>query len=342
MYDDGLGGTKDLGEAVRWYRLAATQGSVDAAFTLARLLCRGKDPKDLVEAAHLFRHAAEHGSDDAEIMANAQYALAQMHHLGQGLPRDQSEALRLAGLAADQGHEDARRFVERWASEFRSGSNPEHAPRRLVEAERAFRRAEQEGDADKSVLAKLEDAWLMAAFAAARELYGPAQLLIGRLYRQGHRFVMMQSDEEAAQWYRRAGIGKMAKAQVALAECYEAGRGVVQSDEEAARWYGYAATEVHPDAEAQYVVGGFYLRGVRGKPKDVKEAFHFFRLAAAQGHTGAHYTIGFCLLTGKYGVAQDIDTGRGYLLRAADAGHAGARDLLDSVARILEADAAGR
>jgi len=116
----------------------------------------------------------------------------------------------------------------------------------------------------------------------------------------------MQSDEEAAQWYRRAGIGKMAKAQVALAECYEAGRGVVQSDEEAARWYGYAATEVHPDAEAQYVVGGFYLRGVRGKSKDVKEAFRFFSLAAEQGHAEAQFTLG-CIAhdTGRLDIALD-------------------------------------
>jgi TPR repeat protein len=34
---------------------------------------------------------------------------------------------------------------------------------------------------------------------------------------------MMQSDEEAAHWFRRAGTGKMAEAQVALAECYESG-----------------------------------------------------------------------------------------------------------------------
>jgi len=140
---------------------------------------------------------------------------------------------------------------------------------------------------DKSALLRLEDVWLMVLFAAARELYGPAQLQIGHLYRQGHRFVMMQSDEEAAQWFRRAGIGKMAAAQVELAECYETGRALAQSDEEAARWYGYAVTEVHPDAEAQYVVGGFYLRGERGKPKDLKEAARFFRFAAAQGHTAA-------------------------------------------------------
>mmetsp|Transcript_30881 Transcript_30881/g.77198 ORF Transcript_30881/g.77198 Transcript_30881/m.77198 type:complete len:360 (+) Transcript_30881:93-1172(+) len=246
-------------EAASWLRLAAEQGSPGAAFRLATLLCDGSQAlQDHDEAARWFHRAAEQ-DDDPNLRANWLWELAQMHNQGIGQPRCQSEAVRLAGLAADQGHPKAQQFVKRWASEFRTGSNPEHAPHRLVEAERAFQRAEQEGDANKSAPVELEDRWLMAVFAASRELYAPAQLQIGRLYRQGHRFVMMQSDEEAAQWFRRAGIGKMAKAQVALAECYEAGRGVVQSDEEAARWYGYAATEVHPDAEAQYVVGGFYL-----------------------------------------------------------------------------------
>jgi len=113
----------------------------------------------------------------------------------------------------------------------------------------------------------------MALFAAARELYGPAQLQIGHLYRQGHRFVMMQSDEEAAQWYRRAGIGKMAAAQVALAECF---------------------LEVYPDAEAQYVLGGFYLRGERGKPQDYTQAVCFFRLSAEQEHAGGLRALADC------------------------------------------------
>ncbi|KAJ1626948.1 hypothetical protein T492DRAFT_909691 [Pavlovales sp. CCMP2436] len=200
---------------------------------------------DFGEAASWFRIAAEQ-DDDAETRVRALFVLAQMHHVGKVLPQDQSKALRLAGLAADEGNTKAQQFVERWASEFRSGGNPEHAPRRLIEAERAFWQAVKEGNADKSSS-------------------NSAQLQIGHLYRQGHRFVMMQSDEEAAQWYRRAGIRKMAAA---------------QSDEEAARWYGYAATEVHPDAEAQYV------------PDDAKEAIRFFRLAAEQGHAEALFTLG--------------------------------------------------
>mmetsp|Transcript_24871 Transcript_24871/g.61674 ORF Transcript_24871/g.61674 Transcript_24871/m.61674 type:complete len:372 (-) Transcript_24871:208-1323(-) len=260
-------------EAASWLRLAAEQGSPGAAFRLATLLCDGSQAlQDHDEAARWFHRAAEQ-DDDPNLRANWLWELAQMHNQGIGQPRCQSEAVRLAGLAADQGHPKAQQFVKRWASEFRTGSNPEHAPHRLVEAERAFQRAEQEGDANKSAPVELEDRWLMAVFAASRELYAPAQLQIGRLYRQGHRFVMMQSDEEAAQWFRRAGIGKMAAAQVALAECF---------------------LEVYPDAEAQYVLGGFYLRGERGKPQDYTQAVCFFRLSAEQEHAGGLRALADC------------------------------------------------
>jgi TPR repeat protein len=160
--------------------------------------------------------------------------------------------------------------------------------------QQAVARAEQGGGADRSALETLEDRYLMEVFAAAGELYAPAKLQIGGLYREGHRFVMMQSDEEAAHWFRRAGIGKMAAAQVALAECYESGRGVRQSVEEAARWYTYAATEVHPDAHAQYVVGCYYLRGHGGKPQDILRAVRFLRLAAGQGHSDALRVLDGC------------------------------------------------
>jgi len=48
---------------------------------------------------------------------------------------------------------------------------------------------------------------------------------------------------------------------------------------------------MRPDAGAQYVLGGFYLRGERGKPKDLEQALRFFGLAAKQGHAEARDAI---------------------------------------------------
>ena len=72
--------------------------------------------KDYVEAAKCFRKAAAQG------YANGQYYLGRMYWHGQGVPRDDLEASHLVALqwiqnAAEQGHAEARAFLER-AHEF--------------------------------------------------------------------------------------------------------------------------------------------------------------------------------------------------------------------------------
>ncbi|KAJ1634078.1 hypothetical protein T492DRAFT_865735 [Pavlovales sp. CCMP2436] len=238
-------GVAHLGEACSWFRRVAEQGHAEAAYALACVL---RDTKDYVEAASWLDRAIEL-TDDEETRANAQFELSRAFAKGDGVPRDIAKALSLAGIAADQGHTEAQKFVNRASCAYHL----------------AAAQAEQKGEhSDKRAL-ELKDRYMMALFAAARELYGPAQLQIGHLYRQGHRFIMMQSDEEAVQWYRRAGIGKMAAAQVALAECF-----------------------------LEYVLGGFYLRGERGKPQDYTQAVCFFRLSAEQEHAGGLRALADC------------------------------------------------
>ena len=72
--------------------------------------------KDYVKAAKCFRKAAEQGD------ADGQYHLGQMYWNGEGMPRDDLEASHLVALqwiqnAAEQGHAEARAFLER-AHEF--------------------------------------------------------------------------------------------------------------------------------------------------------------------------------------------------------------------------------
>lgn len=68
--------------------------------------------KDYVKAAKCFRKAAELGNADAH------YMLGQMHWNGEGVPRDDLEALHLVALqwtqnAAEQGHAEARNSLGR-------------------------------------------------------------------------------------------------------------------------------------------------------------------------------------------------------------------------------------
>jgi uncharacterized protein len=47
-------------------------------------------------------------------VADAQYNVALMYKAGKGLEKNQEEALRFMGLAADQGHDQAVRKLKRW------------------------------------------------------------------------------------------------------------------------------------------------------------------------------------------------------------------------------------
>lgn len=101
-YENGRGGLpQDKNEAVRLYKLAATQGNMHAQSNLGYLYQTGGGglPQDEREAARLYRLAADQGN------AGAQANLASMYRAGRGgLPKDDAEAVRLYKLAADHGN----------------------------------------------------------------------------------------------------------------------------------------------------------------------------------------------------------------------------------------------
>ena len=133
MYANGEGVPKDDAEAVRWYRLAAEQGTASrsrASVRQARACprttprrCGGSAsplssyealgliyangaaqgvPKDDAEAVRWFRLAAEQGT------ARAQFNLGVMYDNGEGVPEDDAEAVRWYRLAAEQGYAAAQ------------------------------------------------------------------------------------------------------------------------------------------------------------------------------------------------------------------------------------------
>jgi len=63
MYHQGNGVTKDILQAVNWYRKAGDQGEAAAQFNLAMMYINGDGvPKDAVQAAAWDRRAAEQGT----------------------------------------------------------------------------------------------------------------------------------------------------------------------------------------------------------------------------------------------------------------------------------------
>ena len=103
----------DYAEAIRWYRVAADQGSAAAQFNLGVLYENGQGvTQNYIEAVGYYRLAAVQG------LAQAQFNLGSMYSEGLGVARDYAEAVRWYRLAADQGFASARYNL---GNQYRSG-----------------------------------------------------------------------------------------------------------------------------------------------------------------------------------------------------------------------------
>ena len=90
--------SQNLGEAARYYRLAADQQHHEAEARLAAMKCSGTGiPKDVDDCIKLYRRAAEGGVTQAQVSLSARYLM------GDGTPVNHAEAARLAKLASDRG-----------------------------------------------------------------------------------------------------------------------------------------------------------------------------------------------------------------------------------------------
>jgi TPR repeat protein len=97
-YLDGDGVEKNIPEAVKWFKLAAGNGDVYAAYTLGKTFHDGDGmPQDYTEAMKWFRVAAELGD------ANSQYRVAEMYEHGTGIEKDYVAAYAWLSLAIGNG-----------------------------------------------------------------------------------------------------------------------------------------------------------------------------------------------------------------------------------------------
>ncbi len=102
-------------------------------------------------------------------------------------------------------------------------------------------------------------------------------------------FRLIQNDEEAEKWYRKAAEQGHVGAQFKIGHMYNSLRGALfpirlygyeNNKKRAVRWFRLAAEQGHP--QAQFKLGMLYLNGY-GVPKDYVEAVKWYRKAAEQG-----------------------------------------------------------
>jgi uncharacterized protein len=197
---------------------------------------------DYATAYRLLKPLAEQGN------ARAQYNLGFMHEKGQGVPKDDTEAVKWFRKAAEQGNAYAQVNLGFMYSKGQG------VPKDDTEAVKWFRKAAEQG-------------------------IPKAQFNLGIMYEKGQG--VPQDYAEAVKWHRRAAAQGYAKAQYNLGFMYAKGQGVPKDDIEAARRWRKIAELGY--ARAQYNLGFMYDKG-EGVPKDYVLAYMWFSLAASRFH----------------------------------------------------------
>jgi TPR repeat protein len=140
-------------------------------------------------------------------------------------------------------------------------------------------------------------AWYLKA---AEQGNAVAQANLGLLYESGRGIA--KDEVRAVVWLRKAAEQGEAIAQKDLGNMYHTGRGVLQNYAEAVKWWRKAADQ--GDANAQDNLGVMYQRG-QGIAQNYPEAVKWYQKAADQGNAAAQDNLGVMYSEG-HGVPQDF------------------------------------
>lgn len=239
-----------------------------------------RSPGDASPSVAELRGAAERGD------ANAQFGLGRKYLMGEGVPKDHTQALKWYRKAADLGDASAEAVV----GSFYDGGDV--VAKDAAEAFKWYRKAADQGDS-----------------------FGEAGL--GTLYGTGRG--VPRDEAEALKWIRRSAEHGSAIGQAKLGAKYALGIGVPEDHTEAAKWTRKAAERGYILAQAG--LAGFYLRGL-GVPKDPAQAAKWFREAADQGDAASCRSLGNMYFEGT-GVPQSYSESLKWYRNAADQGDAG-------------------
>ena len=284
--------------------------------------------KDYKQAFPVCSRAAKQGD------ASAQFNLGWMYYNGEGVPKNDREAVKWFRLAAEQGDASAQ-FNLGWMY-----YNGEGVPKNDREAVKWFRLAAEQGDAsaqynlgvmyDNGYGVPENDIEATKWFRLATEQgVAIAQYNLGRMYYNGEG--VPKNDREAVKWFRLAAEQGLADAQSHLGVMYDNGYGVPENDREAVKWYRLAAEQGY--ALAQFNLGVMYDNGY-GVPENDREAVKWYRLAAEQGVAPAQFNLGVMYDNG-YGIIQDYQEAYIWYSLATVNGHKVASEWRDRAAKLL-------
>ena len=304
--------------------------------------------KDLALAIKYWTQAAEHGHHVS------QYYVAWAYEFGQGVEKNEEQALFWYRKSADNGNRDAKRAIGNFYYYGKGGLSKDNA-----EAVKWYRISAEEGN----LYAQFDLGWayeygqgiekdLLMAIQwyrkSADQGYAAAQYKVGQAYYYGS-FGVTKDRKTAIQWYQKAAEQGNRSAQYALGLCYAEGTEVKQDMAQATHYFYLAAMQGdiegalynlmahYQDDEIpikdlarcrecflkyshipwiQTGLGDIYLWG-KGVEKNYAEALQWYHKAAQQDSGLAYYRIGCCYEQGL-GVDKNLAEARNYFQKAAD------------------------
>jgi len=181
---------------------------------------------------------------------NAQYKLGLMYANGEGVPKDETEAIRMFRMVAVALNITGEGRPYRPYYTLASTPNCVGVHKAKADLLKLCRLAADQGDAG-------------------------AQTNLGVMYTTGNG--VPKDEAEALKLFRLAAEQGNTQAQTNLGVMYARGEGVPKDETEALKWYLLAAEQ--GDAGAQADLGWMYANG-EGVPKDETEAVKWYRLVA--------------------------------------------------------------
>jgi len=273
-------------EGIKWYRLAAEQGSDEAQRFMSDMFYYGGNgvESDFKEAAKWYRRVAERGDP------NAQYMMGEMYEEGKGVPKDDGEAVRWYELAAEQGNEFAQRKIADMCLSDKGASTDVPKAVKLYGlvingsgacAEDAYQKligidGNEEAAKWRITSADPEDA--------------DSLFILGMKYLYGldvpwdpHKAVdLLKAAAGSGNEYAQSRLGMIFFHGVQGHNPDYSHYDIISPDqEESIKWFKMAAE--HGDRDIQFMLGWMYHNG-SGVCKDEKEARRLLELAAGQGH----------------------------------------------------------
>ncbi len=215
--------------------------------------------------------------------STAQFNLAVMYGGGQGVTKDEAEAVKWYHKAAYQGHAQAQYIL---GSRYSAGWI---VAKDDAEAVKWYRKAADQG-------------------------YAIAQSNLGNMYAKGEG--VAKDEVEAVKWFRKAAEQGDAFGESRLGEMYSKGEGVTKDETEAAKWFRKVAEQ--GDDNDSLLLAIRFEEG-RGVAKDGAEAVKWFRKAAGQGSDLAQFVLGLKYALGIDVIADDAEAVKWYR-RAANQG----------------------